>query len=482
MSTHSPHSNTKSLYGRRDVGDGQLRRVVMRIASFNVENLSQRARALTAATWAEGWAERIRLRANRAACWMLGVRRSACPALAVFAFLGGIPTAAAITVDPTDRQSVKDAFAVAIADGEKVPIGWTGSIADCTAGLESPASMVATIEAVNFFRQMNRLTPVALDPVVSANALAAALMMTAAGQLSHFPGTMWPCYTAAGALGARRSNLTLDSGARAISGYIEDSGSTNTSLGHRRWVLFPPAQTFGTGSTDGGNALWVLGAPGPRPTTDVVAWPPAGQIPWSLVFDRWSVASNLDPRADYSGANVSVAADGVALPVTKLQPAVGYGDNTLAFEVDIPPVLRTRDTTFAVTIAGIVPSVVGAATSLNLSTTAFLYEAPEAPAIVRWSGSGATRGVTWTVVVGAGGRWTVRFRLAARVRVSGSLVRWKAGRRVWVRMRTIPPKTMAAGARTIALGRVTQGRYRVLLRVAVSGRRATTLGIGFTVP
>lgn len=106
----------------------------------------------------------------------------------------------------------------------------------------------------------------------------AALMMKANNSLSHSPPTSWTCYSANGSDAAGRSNIAFGySTASVISqGYMQDSGSNNTEVGHRRWILHPFTEKMGIGSTDNTNANWVIGSTVTKPTPTWVSWPPAG--------------------------------------------------------------------------------------------------------------------------------------------------------------------------------------------------------------
>jgi uncharacterized protein YkwD len=244
-------------------------------------------------------------------------------------------TTAQAAVNPASPESVRDGYAAMVLAGEGVDTGWSGSTADCRAGSESPTSAAATIATVNYFREMNRLAPVALaGAAVNGKAQAAALMFEANNNISHTPDSSWKCYTQAGAEAAGRSNIALGiAGARTVPAYVEDNGSYNEAVGHRRWILYPRARVFGTGSTTRANALWVVSdTEGSRPGQDVIAWPPQGYVPWPLVYTRWSVSSNLAPYANYSSARVTVSVAGTKLPVRQLPVHNGYADNTLAFE------------------------------------------------------------------------------------------------------------------------------------------------------
>ncbi len=279
---------------------------------------------------------------------------------------------------PADRRDALGQW-VAILDAQKVPTGWTGSTATCTRGTESAQSIQATLTAVNALRDFAGLAPVTLDPVKNDKALAAALMMDAAGDLSHTPGEDWPCSTADGREAAARSNLALGfSGAEAMVGYVDDSGVE--SLGHRRWVLDPAAAEFGTGSTGRTNALWNLpdsGSPTIGVGPPVVAWPPEGWIPWGLVFSDWSASMNVE-GADVSAAQVSMTVDGQPRAVSNLRevaPGFGSADPTLAWNVALTPADHAADRDVVVSITGV--TVNGGPVPVRYTVRAFAAAPPQ---------------------------------------------------------------------------------------------------------
>ena len=241
-----------------------------------------------------------------------------------------------------------------IRDTERVPAGWTGDVGSCQAGTESKPSIEATLFAVNGMRRFAGLRPVRFDAALNRKALEAALMMRAANANSHTPGPEWPCYTKDGAEAAGTSNLFQgESGAGAMVGYVDDLGVP--SLGHRRWVLDPRGVRWGTGSTGSTNALLVAGASSrsnSAPVPAIVAWPPAGTVPWPLVFEDWS-ASFAARDTDLSSATVAVEVDGESRPVTgvtDLGPGAGEG-TALAWRVGLQPSDRAGDRRVSVKIA-----------------------------------------------------------------------------------------------------------------------------------
>jgi uncharacterized protein YkwD len=295
----------------------------------------------------------------------------------VFAtFALAVPTGAAAA--PADRDTALAQYQAVLED-ERVAAGWTGSVNGCVVGEESEASLAATLRTVNTLRTFAGVGPVTFDPALNQRALAAALMMKAAGDLSHTPGPEWPCYSEEGAEGAGTANLFLGaSGAAAAVGYVDDSGVP--SLGHRRWLIDPSAVQFGSGSTGTTNALVVFGSSSaPVPSGTTVAWPPAGWVPWAWIFKTWSISlgGDLDQGAFItSGAQVQVTLDGDPLPVSNVQTLEdGYGTGrTLSWDVGVPGSAQSANHELKVTIDGVTRG--GAPFPISYATNAFVAPDP----------------------------------------------------------------------------------------------------------
>ena len=184
---------------------------------------------------------------------------------------------------------------------------WNGNVASGNAGSLGADYLAAIIARVNAYRWMAGLPGgVTDDPTEDLKAQQAALMMAANVELSHSPPSTWLDYSAAGADGAAHSDLTLGvSGTSAIDLDMTDPGDTNTFVGHRRWILYPPTQTMGVGDIPAqGNALYVVQPQStPLPAVTAVAWPPAGFVPAPLIPQRWSLQAASG--SDFSNATVS---------------------------------------------------------------------------------------------------------------------------------------------------------------------------------
>ena len=195
---------------------------------------------------------------------------------------GGSPAAAVAPADAAgnSRESVIATYQSTLLPALAVRNDWTGSAAGCVPGTTGTAYQGATLTAINYVRGLAGLTPVTLDPAANRTAQAAALIMEAEGNISHFPPSTWPCYTADGADAAAHANLAFgSSGARAIVGYMRDDGDNNAVVGHRRWLINPGAISFGTGDTKRSNVLVVFGGEFAPVLPSFVPWPTTGSFP-----------------------------------------------------------------------------------------------------------------------------------------------------------------------------------------------------------
>ena len=312
-----------------------------------------------------------------------------------------------LVVNTQNRADVVSFFDTYYTPNFSFAMNWTGDVPSCDAGTTAQAYIDATFELMNYYRAMTGL-PGDLDNDTELNpgSQEAALMMIAEGDLSHSPPPDWACYTAAGAAAAGASNLALgNAGPSAVRAYIRDSGTFNTAVGHRRWILFPRQGGVGTGSNDavngfqGANALYVVAVANwvTRPALPTeVAWPPAGHVPYQVVYDRWSFSLNSDPDADYSDATVTMTADSLPVPLSIVSRTDNFGDRTIVWEpsgLSMGPDMS--DLTVTVTIAAIgnssTPSVTYDVTIIDPATiTVVIFsDGFETGDLSRWSSTQA---------------------------------------------------------------------------------------------
>jgi hypothetical protein len=176
--------------------------------------------------------------------------------------------------------------------------------------------------------------------------------MSANGQLSHSPPTDWKCYSSSGAGGAGSSNLALGTdGIGAINIYMDDWGSNNYPVGHRRWLQNPNTGTFATGDVPGANSLavWLGGSGSGMPARGFISWPTSGYFPaqnlpgsnrWSFSLPSGGFSSstqismrNMTDGVNYT-ANIQPFYDGFGLPTIVWEPQ-GFSANTSGRDVTI---------------------------------------------------------------------------------------------------------------------------------------------------
>lgn len=291
------------------------------------------------------------------------------------------------TIDRFNRNAVAAGYQryYVASEGFESVTAWTGDAATCNAGTVSSTFQDHTLRRINYYRaQTGLLADIFFTAEKNEKSQESALMMAANNQLSHFPPNAWTCYTQGGDEAAGAGNLALGSfGPTAIDGLIEDDGSNNAAVGHRRWFLYPRAQEMGSGSVPSNgtfpytfpehpatSVVWVIGDFKPVQPEQAVAWPNDGYVPWDLVpndgttFPRWSYSY---AGADFSSASVTMTLDGNNIPLTLEQVAFNRGDNTIVWIPSaIPDVTPASDQTYQINITGISGPISSASYSVTL--------------------------------------------------------------------------------------------------------------------
>ena len=283
------------------------------------------------------------------------------------------------TVSTTSREEVRQFYRTIYKASNGVPMGWTGNYTASTAAAAAGDTAANYKEAVrvriNFFRALVGIpAQITLNPTYNTANQLSALMMSANNTLSHFPPSNWIYYTATGGDAAGHSNLAIgDAGPASITGYMADGGSNNAAVGHRRWLIYPQTLLMGTGDVSGNssyypaNTTWVIdsqfGNTRPATRTTQVTYPPAGFVPYQLVFPRWSFSY---PGADFSTATVTMTRNSQSVAVAPEAVSTGAGEPALVWVYDgldstseTPHPKPTGDTTYTVNVNNV---KIGAAT------------------------------------------------------------------------------------------------------------------------
>ncbi len=250
-----------------------------------------------------------------------------------------IPVAPANKANPCSRATIIADYtanflgsAVSLSE-----LGWTGAVTGCVSGSISALAQSRTLQRINYYRRLVGVTDnTTFDPMRNTATQDAALMMKANNALSHTPPPGWLCYTSAGYSGADNSNIASGShSAQSVKQFMDGAGSGNTAVGHRRWLLYTRQTSFGHGSTDITDIIWVFNpVVSPLSVPPFVAFPPAGYVPRNLIPARWSFSI---PNADFGSCTVTVSNEaGATLTRTQHALANGYGDNTVVWDFTNP--------------------------------------------------------------------------------------------------------------------------------------------------
>lgn len=305
-------------------------------------------------------------------------------------------------VNPTDRTDVLAFYHTIYGASENYAskIAWTGSVAGGVVGTTSAAFKDDVLRRINFYRALVALpADITLDATKSAKDQEAALMFARNGSISHTPPTGWTYYTANASEAAGISNIAIGTyGPASVDAYMQETGSNNTVVGHRRWLVYSRAKIMGTGDVpsqspySSTNAIWVIGNFKPAPAPQFVAWPNRGYVPLKLVSNRWSLSY---PGADFSTATVTMTQAGNNV-LTDIISSVddGYGDNTIVWEPDGLPVSINADLTYQVTVSGI--GGFGVPTSYTYTVTLFDPNVLNDSPTIAGSNTPATTGAAYT--------------------------------------------------------------------------------------
>ena len=267
-------------------------------------------------------------------------------------------------VDISNRAQVLSSY-IEEFDRMEPDIEFTGNPDACIPGTTSLAFQYSTLQRVNWYRMMAGLPNVVYSSANYPAAQAGALL--ASNYFSHTPPSTAKCFSQLGYTGTSSSNLASGgTGVDAVDMYIEDSGSNNTFVGHRRWILSPELRGVATGDipTAGTNALFVFDTQTAVPTRDNgIAWPPPGYVPADVVYNRWSYVL---PGANFANSQVTVTGPSGVIPTT-IDSRVDWMGAGIVFVPAIPK-SQVSESTFTVSISGITGA---SASTITYRTTVF---------------------------------------------------------------------------------------------------------------
>jgi uncharacterized protein YkwD len=280
-------------------------------------------------------------------------------------------------------QARKDYQEMYVASGV-ANFTWNGNTGSCNAGTLSQDVLDKALLRIKYFRKVAGVPndKITMEADLSAKCQDNALMIKANNALSHNPPSTWSCFTAGGAEAAQNGNIAFGgSDVQNISQWVEDEGSNNTEVGHRRWILFSNATKFGFGCTQNSGTLWVINSINdfslPAGTPEFIAWPAKGYVPRQVVYPRWSFSVPMGShpfQVDFTNATVTMknaAGETVNLQIeSRTAISNSYaGDNSIVWKPTGINLGSTDDQKYTVSISGV--KVNGATKSYEYDVTIF---------------------------------------------------------------------------------------------------------------
>lgn len=241
-------------------------------------------------------------------------------------------------------------------------LNWSGSQYSCNPGSYNQNINNKILARINYFRRITGLNDdVVFDSNLNQICQQAAVMQEVNTSLSHcngansYPCNTWSCGTSDAIYASQRSVLASGNWSvfDPVDLYIEDPGTNNLHVGHRRWLLYPRIQTLGNGVTDSKNVIYVSdNFFNPKQNSKpYVAYPPEGYVPASIIFNRWSFSMD---NADFTNAYVSMSdPNGSNVQLNIIYYNGNYGDPAIVWEPQNIQLNSTYDVTYTVTIGGI---------------------------------------------------------------------------------------------------------------------------------
>ncbi|MES2618245.1 MAG: hypothetical protein V4613_10220 [Bacteroidota bacterium] len=227
---------------------------------------------------------------------------------------------------------------------------FNGDVDNCKPGKMSDTVVLRLERRINYFRRMAGIpNEIILTNDFNENCEIAALMCEANKSMSHSPNDAWRCFIPAGFDALKLSILSRDGNpAIAITAAM---GQNHTTVGNRRWLLYPYAQYMGIGTSINYTSILAVDhtnkADSVKYKNSFIAWPPEGYSPKMTLYKKWSFS--IDRKL--TGATVTMKngkGENIALKIEPL--ANGYGLNTLVWEPEINAATLADNEEFTVTV------------------------------------------------------------------------------------------------------------------------------------
>lgn len=223
---------------------------------------------------------------------------------------------------------------------------WNGIVDSCKVGVMKNDVVYKLEDRINYFRRMAGVNEITLTNDYNENCQFAALMCEANRSMSHEPNDGWRCYVPAGFDALKLSILSRDNNPSiAITAAM---GHNHTTVGNRRWLLYPYSSYMGIGTSNNYTSLLAIDNSNIQDSnvykSKYIAWPPQGYVPKMMVFKKWSFSM----EQNFDKAIVSMKNSKNENIELKTEPiANGYGLNSIVWE-PISPIVENETYTVVV--------------------------------------------------------------------------------------------------------------------------------------
>ena len=236
------------------------------------------------------------------------------------------------------KEEVIELYKSLYASSELIKMPWVEGTG-CSPGSLPDHIYTKAENRVNFFRVVNGLSEIKIDPTYNKEAQAAAFWCYKNNTLSHSPGKSTKCFSEAAYTGCNTSCLGFSDyewypHTAFISGFMMDYGESNYYIGHRRCILSTTLETISYGATATTESLIVMkGMYKAVPDNpEYVAYPWHGYVPVDLIYPKWSFSIPRSNDVDFSKAKVKMTdGEGNNIPL-KIYDQYNYQDPTLVWQ------------------------------------------------------------------------------------------------------------------------------------------------------
>jgi hypothetical protein len=218
---------------------------------------------------------------------------------------------------------------------------WNGNTKLCQCGSLDKGIYLKAENRINFFRTVVGLPTVKINLSYNKEAQAAALLIKANNQLTHYPSKEMKCFNQSASNGCLKSCLAFTDfnnfpKTAFITAFIDDLGADNYFVGHRKWLLYTKLVDFGYGATNSSEAV-LTSTPSLSdsiPSIDYIAYPWKGFVPVNLIFPKWSFSIPENKVVDFSSTTITMTNDkGIIIKIEKLKEYKNYLDHTIVWTV-----------------------------------------------------------------------------------------------------------------------------------------------------